>query len=226
MKILITGSTTGLGLLAGKLLLKQGHDVVLHARNKNSAITEKVPYVFGDLSKPYELKSLASQINEHGQFDAIIQNAGVYTSPAEEIFNVNVLAPYKLSTLVKRPTRMIYLSSGMHLGGHVNLNNIRNLSYSDSKLYVLMLSKYFARHWKDSFVNSVDPGWVPTRMGGSSAPDDLQKGAETQCWLSVSNDPSALVSGKYFHHREEKKSNPEADSTDSQDQLVEYLESL
>jgi hypothetical protein len=37
----------------------------------------------------------------------------------------------------------------------------------------------------------MDPGWVPTRMGEYGAPDDLQKGYETQVWLAVSEDGKA-----------------------------------
>ena len=61
-----------------------------------------------------------------------------------------------------------------------------------------------ARRWKDTYSNAVDPGSVPTKMGGAGAPDNLQKGFETQVWLAVSNDPEARVSGYYFHH--ERKS--------------------
>jgi len=32
-RIFVTGSSEGLGLMAGRLLSEQGHDVVLHARN-------------------------------------------------------------------------------------------------------------------------------------------------------------------------------------------------
>lgn len=223
MKIFITGSTTGLGEIAGEMLLKSGHEVVFHARSKSSQLKKDRQYVFGDLSNRAEIKSLAEEVNALAPFDSIIHNAGVYQAPAKDIFMVNVLAPYLLTTLIEKPKRIIYLSSGMHLGGHVNLAQLENLSYSDSKLYVLMLTKYFARKWSDCFVNAVDPGWVPTRMGGSSAPDDLQKGAETQAWLAVSNEPSALVSGQYFHHQKIHKSNSEADSVHDQDLLVKYL---
>ena len=40
-------------------------------------------------------------------------------------------------------------------------------------------------------------------MAGAGAPDDLQKGFETQVWLAVSEDPDACVSGNYFHHRKQ-----------------------
>ncbi len=223
MKIFITGSTTGLGLLAGEMLLEQGHQVILHARNKSSQLNNKFKYVFGDLSRLDEVKSVAKQVNEFGPFDSIIQNAGVYTVSSEELFAVNVLAPYVLSTLIEKPQRIVFLSSGMHLDGTLNFDT-HKCSYSDTKLFDLMLAKYFARIWSQTLSNAVDPGWVPTRMGGAGAPDDLRKGAQTQAWLAVSNDPGALVSGEYFHHQEKKKSNPLADSIEAQEKLIQFLE--
>ncbi len=224
-KIFITGSTTGLGLLAGQMLLKQGHEVVLHARNKKSVMKENSPYVIGDFSKPDEVKSVAEEASAHGPFDVIIHNAGVYTASSEELFAVNVLAPYVLCCLMKQPKRMVFMSSGMHLSGTLNLDH-RNCSYSDTKLFDLMLAKWFACHWPETYSNAVDPGWVPTRMGGAGATDDLIKGAETQVWLSVSNEPAALVSGKYFHHLEQRISNPLADSLKAQASLISYLEQV
>ena len=97
---------------------------------------------------------------------------------------------------------MIYLGSGMHLHGHLNLDNftkdISRISYSDSKLHVLMLSMAVARKWQEVYSNAVDPGWVPTKMGGHGAPDNLQRGYETQAWLAVSNDEQAKVTGSLF----------------------------
>ena len=45
-------------------------------------------------------------------------------------------------------------------------------------------------------VNAVDPGWVPTRMGGPAATDDLEQGHSTQVWLAVSDQPEANVTGQ------------------------------
>jgi NAD(P)-dependent dehydrogenase (short-subunit alcohol dehydrogenase family) len=71
----------------------------------------------------------------------------------------------------------------MHMQGHFRPESfkgqIRRISYSDSNLHVLMLTKAVARRWTDVYSNAVDPGWVPTKMGGKGAPDDLQKGYET-----------------------------------------------
>lgn len=225
MKIFITGSTTGLGLLAGQMLMKDGHQVVLHARNKKSLMSETVPYVIGDFSKPGEALMVAKQANEHGPFDAIIHNAGVYTASSEELFDVNVLAPYILSTHMEKPDRMVFMSSGLQSGGSMNLDR-HQCSYSDTKLFDLMLAKYFARLWPDTYINAVNPGWVPTRMGGAGAPDDLRKGASTQAWLAASEDPQALVTGKYFFHKTQQPYNALADSESNQEKLITYLKSF
>jgi NAD(P)-dependent dehydrogenase (short-subunit alcohol dehydrogenase family) len=211
-KIFITGSTDGIGFLAAEKLIKEGHDVVLHARNAERAAqvreklssTEKV--LVADLSSLEETKRLAAEVNALGRFDAVIHNAGVYQVSKREIFAVNTLAPYVLTCLIERPNRLIYIGSGMHLQGDATLNNLSldtGASYSDSKLHVLMLSMAAARKWPEVYVNTVDPGWVPTKMGGSTAPDDLQKGAETQAWLAVSDDAAAKVSGQYLFHQKE-----------------------
>lgn len=225
-KIFITGSTTGLGFLAGNMLLEKGHQVVFHARSEKSAQDAKkklgkdVSFVIGDVSNIAGIKSIAEQAKALGPFDAIIHNVGVYESDAKTMFTVNVLTPYILSTMLQRPERMVFLSSGMHTSGEINLEDP---NYSDSKLFVNMLTKYFSRKWPGTYINAVDPGWVPTRMGGDGAPGDLMKGAETQVWLAISNDPEALVTGKYFHHKEQRKSNSLADSERNQDELVSYL---
>jgi NAD(P)-dependent dehydrogenase (short-subunit alcohol dehydrogenase family) len=166
------------------------------------------------LSDIDETKNVAYEANALGRFDAVIHNAGVYQAPARDIFVVNTIAPYILTCLMQKPGRLIYLSSGMHLQGRANLENFKKdsprISYSDSKLHVVMLCMALARKWPDVYLNAVDPGWVPTKMGGPGAPDDLQKGYVTQAWLAVSDDTRARVSGRYFHHLKERRHNPQA----------------
>jgi NAD(P)-dependent dehydrogenase (short-subunit alcohol dehydrogenase family) len=226
-KIFITGSSDGLGLIASKILMTQGHQLVLHARDQKrkqdieKVIKGSVEIVTGDLSNLEETKQLASQVNALGKFDAVIQNAGVYNASAKETLNVNVLSPYILTCLIEKPKRVIYLSSAMHLSGKANFKNIDALNYSDSKLYIVMLCKALAKKWPDVYTNAVNPGWVPTKMGGKGAPDDLQKGAETQAWLAVSEDASAKVSGNYFFHKKQNRCSPEADDADLQNSLLD-----
>jgi NAD(P)-dependent dehydrogenase (short-subunit alcohol dehydrogenase family) len=235
-RIFITGSADGLGQLAASALVAEGHKVVLHARNeaRGQEALAKVPgaetVLTADLSNIDETKQLAARVNQLGKFDAVIHNAGVYRASGDEIFRVNTLAPYILTCLVKRPQRLIYLSSGMHLDGTSKLEtlrtNVNRITYSDSKLHVLMLCMAVARKWPDVYANAVDPGWVPTKMGGASAPDDLKMGYETQVWLAVSNDAKAKVSGRYFHHQQEHRHNPEADDVQLQERFLKLCEEI
>jgi NAD(P)-dependent dehydrogenase (short-subunit alcohol dehydrogenase family) len=235
-RIFITGSADGLGLLAAKALANQGHNVVLHARNAERAFEtkRKLPQaeavLTGDLSNIDETKRLAEDVNALGRFDAVIHNAGVYQVSSQLIFAVNTLAPYILTSLIQRPERLIYLSSGMHRQGQPNFENfnlkVSSISYSDSKLHVLMLSMAVARKWPDVYSNTIDPGWVPTKMGGRGAPDDLQKGFETQVWLATSNEAKARVSGRYFHHQKERSYNPSANDVTLQEELLQQCETI
>jgi NAD(P)-dependent dehydrogenase (short-subunit alcohol dehydrogenase family) len=235
-RVFITGSADGLGQLAAKSLLDQRHQVVLHARNAARAqeAMRKLPgaenVLTGELSNMEETKALATQVNALGPFDAIIHNAGVYQVSNKLIVAVNTLAPYILTCLIQKPKRLIYLSSGMHLQGDPDpdklVNNIGRVSYSDSKLHVLMLSMAVARKWPEVYSNAVDPGWVPTKMGGPGAPDNLEKGFQTQVWLAVSDDDKAKVSGRYFHHRKETHYRPEAADAMLQEKFLSVCEQV
>ncbi len=234
--IFITGSADGLGQLAAKALIAKGHKVVLHARNekRGQEALDSLPgaesVVTADLASIDETKQLASKVNALGKFDAVIHNAGLYEASAEEIFAVNTLAPYLLTCLIQRPKRLIYLSSGMHLQGRAKLENIKTnisrITYSDSKLHVVMFCMAVARKWPQVYANSLDPGWVPTKMGGQGAPDDLQKGYETQVWLAVSDDEKAKVSARYFYHQEESHHNPEADDVQLQERFLSLCKEI
>lgn len=235
-RIFITGSADGLGQLAAKTLIAQGHQVVLHARNDNRGqeALDKAPgaesVVTADLGSMDGITRLASSVNAFGKFDAVIHNAGVYNASAEEIFTINTLAPYILTCLIQRPKRLIYLSSDMHLQGRANLESFKSeigrITYSDSKLHVLMLCMAVARKWRQVYANALDPGWVPTKMGGRGAPDDLQKGYETQVWLAVSSNEKAKVSGRYFYHQEESRHNPEADDVRLQERFLSLCKEI
>jgi NAD(P)-dependent dehydrogenase (short-subunit alcohol dehydrogenase family) len=235
-RIFITGSSDGLGSLAAKMLIDQGHRVVLHARNTERAqhALEKVPgaekVLVADLSSIEETKRLAEEVNTSGQFDAIIHNAGVYQVPNKLIFTVNTLAPYILTCLIHKPERLIYMTSGMHLQGDPGLRDFSRDTdryyYSDSKLHDVILAMGVARKWPAVYSNAVNPGWVPTKMGGRSAPDNLERGAETQVWLAVSNDKEAEVSGRYFFHMREKPFLPVAGDPIVQEKFLALCEEI
>jgi NAD(P)-dependent dehydrogenase (short-subunit alcohol dehydrogenase family) len=235
-RIFITGSADGLGLLTAKELIRLGHTVILHARNSHRAedVRRKVPdgqdILIADLTDLSQTIKLADDLNAIGKVDVVVQNAGVYQASAEEIFAVNTIAPYVLTCLIKKPERLIYLSSGMHFHGRAKMEQIisnrKHITYSDSKFHVMMLCMTVARRWPDVYSNAVDPGWVPTKMGGKSAPDDLQKGYETQVWLSVSEDTKAKVTGKYFHHQSERPCSPEAINPALQEEFISLCEGI
>ena len=234
-RIFITGSADGLGQLAAQSLVQQGHQVVLHARNnrRGEEALAKVPgaetVLTADLSNLEETKRLAADVNRLGAFDAVIHNAGIYRAPGEIIANVNTLAPYILTCLISQPKRLVYLSSGLHSGGQLKLKQLAagtGVSYSDSKLHVVMLAMAVARKWPQVYSNAVDPGWVPTKMGGAGAPDNLQKGYETQVWLAVSNDKDAQVSGHYFFHKQQRRFAPDAADIRVQDEFLSVCEEI
>jgi NAD(P)-dependent dehydrogenase (short-subunit alcohol dehydrogenase family) len=244
-RVFITGSADGLGLAAARTLIGDDHQVVLHARNPKRASTladlagHAAGVVVGDLGSEVETRGLADQINAIGRMDAVIHNAGIYADsrrfPTPEgharTLAVNVLAPYLLTCLIERPSRFVFLSSGMHRSGDDSLHDIDWTArrwngvqaYCDSKLYVTALAFAIARTWSDVRSNAVDPGWVPTRMGGPGASDDLELGYLTQVWLAVSDQPEARVSAEYWYHRRPQTTAAAARSEQFQDQLIAEL---
>jgi NAD(P)-dependent dehydrogenase (short-subunit alcohol dehydrogenase family) len=232
-RVFVTGSADGLGRATARTLLEDGHDVVVHARSEErlAAVQDLIDRgaapVIGDLADEAQTRDVAEKVNRLGRMDAVIHNAGVYTG--RTILPVNVVAPYLLTALIHRPQRLVYLSSGMHRGGRADLTRMdwsghsATGSYSDSKLFVASLSAAVARLWPSALSNTVDPGWVPTRMGGPNAPDDLRLGHLTQEWLAVSDDPDALTTGGYWHHQRLQKPHPAVHDQHFQDQLLDML---
>jgi NAD(P)-dependent dehydrogenase (short-subunit alcohol dehydrogenase family) len=232
-RVFITGSADGLGRLAAKTLLEDGHDVVVHARNEDRLRATRdlqdggAKAVVGDLSDPEDTRRLADDVNDLGRMDAVIHNAGVYRSPL--VLPVNVVAPYLLTALIERPERLIYLSSGLHQSGDASLADIdwsggrTPGSYADSKLFVTTLAMAVARTWPAVSSNAVNPGWVPTKMGGAGASDDLRLGHLTQEWLATSDDPEARTTGGYWYHQRREEPHPTVHDRRFQDELLEDL---
>ena len=219
--------------------------MVLHARSKEraSAVEDLADraagVVIGDLSSAVETRSIADQVNAIGRMNAVIHNAGVYLEPGRgdtadghaKTFAVNSLAPYMLTALIERPDRLVYLTSGLHRSGGGPLDDLdwtrrrwnADQAYAESKLQVATLAAAVARHWGDVLSNAVNPGWVPTKMGGPAANDDLEMGHLTQTWLAVINDPAAKVSGGYWYHRQQQAPVAAVLDASFQDQLMSRL---
>jgi NAD(P)-dependent dehydrogenase (short-subunit alcohol dehydrogenase family) len=241
-RIFISGSSTGLGLMAATKLVEQGHKVVLHARNTDRAedarreLPKAETIVIGDVETIAGSKDIAAQVNALGRFDAVIHNAAVgyreehrlTADGLPHVFAINTLSAYILTALVERPKRLVYLSSGMHHHADANLDDILwqqrrwngSQTYAESKLHDAMLAFVIARRWPDVLSNSLEPGWVPTKMGGPGAPDDMSQAHLTQAWLAAGDDPKTNVSGKYFYHLKRMGANPQANNPALQDRLI------
>lgn len=243
-RILITGSSDGLGSFAAKKLVERGHQVVLHGRNEqraedaSNACPGAKSAVVGNLTSLEETKKLADDINKLGTFDCIIHNAALYRGPFRKtsegipaLVAVNTIAPYVLASLITRPKRMVFVSSGMHYSGSGNLDDVlyakrgergyhESSAYSDSKLHNVIFAKAFARRWPDVRVSSLDPGWVATKMGGSMATGSAEKAVETYVMLAEGEEKG--VNGSYYvPGGKEDKSNATANDEKKQDRLLE-----
>ncbi|MGF7236992.1 MAG: SDR family NAD(P)-dependent oxidoreductase [Frankia sp.] len=248
-RIFITGSADGLGLMTARRLADQGHEVTLHGRNDaragvaRAAVPEAQAVVVGDVSSLAGMRSVADQANALGRYDAVIHNVAVGSREPHgiatpdglaHVFAINVLAPYLLTALITRPDRLVYLTSGMHQHGDADLSDPQwgrrpwnaAQAYSDSKLFDVVLAFAVARRWPGVLSNTVEPGWVPTKMGGPGASDDLSLAPVTQAWLAVSDDPAATVTGGNFFHQKPREVAPAARSIAVQEALLDYCADL
>jgi NAD(P)-dependent dehydrogenase (short-subunit alcohol dehydrogenase family) len=241
-RVFITGSSDGLGLMVGRLLADQGHEVVLHARSDaraadaRKALPKAEAVVVGDLATIAAVKDVAAQVNALGRLDAVVHNAAVgfkeghraTSDGVPHVFAINTLAPYVLTALIERPKRLVYLSSGMHERANAHLDDILwrkrrwdgSSAYAESKLHDVLLAFAVARLWPDALSNAMTPGWVATKMGGAGAPDDLNQAHLTQGWLATSDDPAARTTGGYFYHLKRREPNPETRDIALQDKLI------
>lgn len=246
-RILITGSSDGIGAVAARKLVQQGHSVILHARNESRAEDAKKncpgaeDCLIGDLSSIPETKQLAENANKkYGSLDAVVHNAGVWNRDQEprnddglsSTFVVNSLAPFILTSLMDKPKRVIYVSSKLHDNGDESLKDVgwqmRHKvngfqAYSDTKLHNAILSAAVARYWPDVKSTSLDPGWVPTKLGSYRAPGDIQMSGDAIIWLATDGGES----GQHYSQSQQLKSAHRAVSNvEKQDKLLQIYEDM
>jgi NAD(P)-dependent dehydrogenase (short-subunit alcohol dehydrogenase family) len=245
-RILITGSSDGLGSLAAQALVKRGHRVVLHARNEQrardayKACPDAESVLIADLSDLTETKRLAEEANTLGEFDCVIHNAGLfrgeYRKTAEglpSVTAVNSVAPYVLTCLMKKPKKLVFVSSVLHHRGDASLGDWTwrqrgeegwsdMQGYCDSKLHNILLAFGFARRWKDVESNTLDPGWVATKMGGSNARGDIQSAVKTYVMLAE----GCGESGKFFESGKIGSYSKAADDERLQDKFLQECEKI
>ena len=197
--ILITGSTDGIGLETAKILVSQGHRVLLHGRNpeKLDEVERtlsglpgggRVESYVADLSRMTDVEAFAKAVTErHTQLDVLINNAGVYKTPEpitqeglDVRFAVNTLAPHlltqRLLPLLGSSSRVINLSSAAQapvnlnaLAGRIHLSD-EMAAYAQSKLAITMWSRSMALAHKDG------PAFIAVNPGSLLATKMVKEG--------------------------------------------------
>ena len=108
-------------MMAAELLVSQGHEVVLHARNDTrakdarGALPQVGAIVTGDLETMAGAKDVAAQVNALGHFDAVMHNAAagyreghrVTADGLPHVFAINTLSAFILTALIERPKRLV-----------------------------------------------------------------------------------------------------------------------
>lgn len=114
------------------------------------------------------------------------------------------------------------MSSDSHFGGDESLKDCTtSSSYANSKLHDTMLSKAFARRWSDVHSVSMHPGWLKTKMGGSSAPGTTDKVSKVLTeWSTGEGFATKLKSGAFFTTSGEDSPHQGADNIGKQEELI------
>lgn len=239
--ILITGSTDGIGLVTARMLVEEGHTVLLHGRNEaklgvaRSEAGAAEGYL-ADLSTMRDVARLTADIKaRHASLDVLINNAGVLKVPAARTvdgfdvrFMVNTLAPLALTRLlmpiVPADGRIVNLSSAAQapvdlaaMTGEKQLDDMA--AYAQSKLAITIWTRELAKTLPDGpAVIAVNPGsFLASKMvkdGFGIGGNDLGIGAKILCEAAV-NPSFADASGRYFDNDAGRFAAPHAAAEDA-----------
>lgn len=242
MRILVTGSSDGIGAEIARVLEGRGHDVVRHARDEAKAARLRDAgageVVVGDLASLASTRAMAAALSR-STFDVVVHNAGwlppegqrpVTEDGLERTFQVNALSAYLLTALLPLPSRLVYVSSDAIARGRIDVDDLQHetqwtadSAYADSKLAMTAIAFAVARRYPSVRCNAVHPGWIRTKMSGNAAPLDVSTGADTPVWLSTRDDPPT---GQFFHNRKVVRLNDQAYDEALQDALLAACASL
>lgn len=224
-RALVTGANKGIGFAICQGLLAAGFDVILAARSIDKAYkatlalqTSNVRPLELDVSNDDSIKKAAKNLsNEIDSLDVLINNAGIYPDKGVNILtvsrellnqtmNVNAFGAVQVTQAFlpllskSRKARIVNTSSGY---GQLAGLSADVPSYCLSKLALngvtIMLAE--ALQPQGIVVNAIDPGWVQSDMGGSTAPRTPEQGADTAVWLAT--EAPTNLTGKFFYERRE-----------------------
>jgi NAD(P)-dependent dehydrogenase (short-subunit alcohol dehydrogenase family) len=195
-RVLITGSNRGLGLAWVRQCAGRGWRVFATCRDPESAVdlrdlagqTPAVSVHRLDVTDPIQIGDLAESLQEE-TIDLLVNNAGVYferwgQDPIgriryddwEETFRVNTLAPMRVTEALlphlARGERALVLAISSHMGSIADIEAPRDYAYRSSKAALNAAMHGLAHELEPRGIGVLllHPGWVRTRMGGSSAP--------------------------------------------------------
>jgi NAD(P)-dependent dehydrogenase (short-subunit alcohol dehydrogenase family) len=210
---LVTGANRGIGRAIAQGLIAKGCTVTIGARTETEgrAAAEDLNCRFARIDL-MDLDSSFDAFTRSGGWDILVNNAGILNdvsllskdtdfAAAMEVMVAAPLDLIRLNTPHWRETgwgRIVNMSSG--LGSHA-----RGLhgpgAYSVAKASLNALTRVLVRDLPPGVkINACDPGWVATRMGGTSAPLTPEEGADTAIWLALL--PEDGPTGGFFHKRQ------------------------
>lgn len=219
---LVTGGNRGIGYELVKQLALKGFRVILVSRDsvrgREAAQNLKklnldVSFERMDVDDLESIRQAAITINKkYGKLDILINNAGVYLdmnkklvemdpSILERTMSTNFFGAYHvirsfIPLMVKQDYgRIINVSS--EYGALREMSNQGVGAYKLSKLALNGLTQLIAAEIEGNIkINSVDPGWVSSDMGGPSASRTPKQAAESILWLATIE--SEGPSGEFF----------------------------
>lgn len=223
-RVFVTGSSDGLGL-AARLLIEEGHEVVLHGRNDRrsrdalAAAAGAEEVVTGDLSTIAGTRTVAEAVNKLGCFDAVTPASAIArrdelkASPEFRASSPS-MCWHLHSDGIDRKTETAGLSQLRHAPR-------RATAYGRSALDQARLERRFGLRREQALrrparicrcsalerrqIQCAGARLGTAKMGGAYATDDLRQGYVTQAWLATSGDALARLTGAYFHHQQQRR---------------------
>jgi NAD(P)-dependent dehydrogenase (short-subunit alcohol dehydrogenase family) len=204
---LVTGAGRGIGREVASTLASEGWRVLATVRDPKAAPPGTQAEVL-DVSSEASIEALAQRLRARNErLDALVNNAGVYTAPVRETWDVNLLGPLRLTRalepLLADNARVVMVTSGLgRLSGQpaglvkrltsaaLSREELETLAreapggYGASKAAVTALARVFAKKLapRGILVNAISPGWVRSDMGGRGAPRSVEQGAASILW--------------------------------------------